>query len=189
MNNKKKKGGRQVLISEVMAKGFTARKAREAVNAVIDCMKFALWCGEPVEITGGALEVKIQQGKQRRKGQYFQNIQTGKLMLRPVRYPGRRRVVKFTPDRDLDLTPLPAPPLPPPPLQNTPERVEARHLASKLLGRPADERTMAILQAAVEVHPWKPGALLRRLQEFDSRGWQFGDIGSLAAQVSAHYWD
>jgi len=183
MDSKDKKGGKQILVRDLMAKGLTARKARKAVNAVIDTMKFALWCGEPVEIPGGSIQAKIRQGKQRGKLQYFRNIQTGKRMLRLVRYPGRRRVVKFTPDRDLDVTPLPPPRLP-----KTPEQVEARHLASKLLGSPANERTMAILQAAVEVHPWRPGALLRRLREFDSRGWRFCDVGSLARQVSFQYW-
>ena len=91
--------------------------------------------------------------------------------------------MKFTPDLSLDLTPLPPPPLP-----ETSEQVEARQLASELLGKPADKSIMATLQQAVEVHPFKPGALLRRLREFKGRGWQFGGIDSLARQVTAHHW-
>jgi hypothetical protein len=47
---------------------------------------------------------------------------------------------------------------------------------------------MARLQQAVEVHPSKPGALLRRLRDFKSRGWRFAGIDSLACQLTAHYW-
>ena len=41
--------------------------------------------------------------------------------------------MKFTEDSNLDLTPLPRPPLP-----ETREEVEARQLASELLGKPVD---------------------------------------------------
>ena len=46
----KEKGGKAKIIKDVIAKGFTARKAQRAVNAVINSWKFALWCGEPVEV-------------------------------------------------------------------------------------------------------------------------------------------
>src|SRR5438132_11163958 len=147
-----------------MAQGFTARKAQEAVNAVVERMKFALWCGEPVAIPGGTIQAKIRQGKPRREWQEFRNIRTQKIEHRFVHYPGRRRTVKFTPDLALDLTPPPLPPVPPVP--ETPEQVEVRQLASALLGKPADQAILAKLQGAVEAHPYKPGALLRRLQEF-----------------------
>ncbi|MGD0778317.1 MAG: hypothetical protein ABSC05_36510 [Candidatus Solibacter sp.] len=88
--------------------------------------------------------------------------------------------MKFTPDLELDLTPAPPP--------ETAEQVEARQLASDFLGRPADKAIMARLQQAVEVHPSKPGALLRRLRDFKSRGWRFAGIDSLACQLTAHYW-
>ena len=182
----KKTGGKSFIVKAVMAQGFTARKAQEAVNAVVERMKFALWCGEPVAIPGGTIQAKIRQGKPRREWQEFRNIRTQKIEHRFVHYPGRRRTVKFTPDLALDLTPPPLPPVPPVP--ETPEQVEVRQLASALLGKPADQAILATLQRAVEVHPHKPGALLRRLREIRVRRWPFGDVHSLAGEVSAHYW-
>jgi hypothetical protein len=146
-------------------------------------MKLGLWWGEPVEVPGGTLQAKVRKGTPRRSSQTFKDIQTGRINRRVVNYPGRRRVVKFTPDSNLDLTPLPPPPVP-----VTAEQVEVCQLASELLGQPAHNAIMATLQEAVEVHPSHPGALLRRLREFKSRGWQFGSVASLAHQVSIHYW-
>jgi nucleoid DNA-binding protein len=184
---KQKKRGKSVIIKDLMDKGLTARKATKAVDAVFNRIKFALWCGDEVPIPGGTIQATIRQGRPRQEWLHrFQNVQTGKAMSKTVKYPGRRRVVKFKPDESLDLTP---PPLPPPP--ETPEQIEARQLATELLAlkEHADKALMAILQQAVEVHPHKPGALLRRLREFKSRGWQFhNDIYSLAAQVTAQYW-
>ena len=180
---KKKKGGKATIVKDVMAQGFTARKAQQALNAVLDLMKFAVWCGEPVEIPGGHIQSKIRQGKPRGELQKFRDVQNGELAVRLVRYPGRRRVVTFTADLALNLTPLPPRPLP-----ETSEQVEARQLASELLGKAADKSIMATLQQAVEVHPFMPGALLRRLRDIKSRGWQVGDIYSLAQRVASHYW-
>jgi hypothetical protein len=180
---KKKKGGKSTIITDVMAQGFTARTSEKAVTAVINHIKLGLWWGEPVEIPGGTIQAKVRKGKPRRKFQRFRDIQQGKVAYRIVSYPGRRRVVKFTPDLTLDLTSLPPPPLP-----ETPEQVETQQLASELLEMPADKATMATLQQAVTVHPFKPGALLRRLQEFKNRGWKFGSVALLARQVSTHHW-
>jgi nucleoid DNA-binding protein len=179
---KRKSLGKSAIISDVMAKGVTARKATKAVNAVFDFMKQGLWWGEPVEVPGGTLQAKVRKGRSRRKVQKFLNIQTGMIDLQIGLFPGRRRVLKYTPDLDLDLTPLPPPPAP-----ETPEQVEARQLASELLGKPADRAGIAT-QKAVEVHPSKPGALLRRLREFKDRGMHFGDVTALAYDVSACYW-
>jgi nucleoid DNA-binding protein len=188
MKNKTKKAGKNVLIEEIMAKGLglSSRKATRAVNTVVDRIKFALWCGEPVEIPGGTIQAKIRKGKPRQEKMHkFKNVQTRKAMYKAVKYPGRRRVVTFTPDKTLDLTP---PPLPPPP--ETSEQIEARQLATELLAlkEPADTATMTTLQQAAEFHSNKPGALLRRLREFKTRGWQFHDVYSLATRVTAHYW-
>ena len=136
-----------------------------------------------MEIPGGTIQAMVRKGKPRRKFQRFRDIRQGKVAYRIVSYPGRRRVVKFTADLSLDLTPLPPPPLP-----ETSEQLEARQLASELLGKAADKSIMATLQRAVEVHPFKPGALLRRLREFKGRGWRFGGVTSLAHQVTAYYW-
>jgi len=94
-----------------------------------DSMKFALWRGERVEVPCGTLQVKVQSGKPRRKLQRLRNVNTGKTEFQYISYPGRRRVVKFTPDLALDLTPLP-----PLPLLETAEQVEARQLASYARG-------------------------------------------------------
>ena len=180
MDVKKKKGGKSVIVQDVIARGFTARKAEKAVNAVINQMKQALWRGEAVEVPGGTIQAGVRKGTRRREFQKFRSIQTGGISHRIVEYPGRRRVVKFIPDLNLDLTP--------PPLPDTPEDLEARQLASELLGKPTNKAIMARLQEAVDVHPSKPGALLRRLREFKSRGWHFDSVDMLARQVSAHYW-
>jgi nucleoid DNA-binding protein len=182
---KKKKTGKSLLIQEVMAKGFTSRKAAKAVDALLDCMKHGLWCGDEVPIPGGTVQAKIRKGKPRYKLQPYRNINTGRYMLKLIHYSGRRRVVKFTPDESLDLTPLPVPPPP-----DTPEQIEARRLARELLEfkQPADNALMAKLQQAVEVHPTAHGSLLPRLREFKARGWSFINIEQLAAQVAAHYW-
>lgn len=179
----KKKGGKSSIVRDLMAAGLTARKAVMAVNAVFDHMTLAAWWGEPVEIPGGLIQSTIRQGTPRRKLQNFRNIQTGRIDYSDVDYPGRRRVLKFTPDVELDLEPLPAPPLP-----ETPEQEAVRRLAAELLGRPADKAIMAVLQEAVDAHPSKPGSLLRRLQEFKDRGWTFDDVYSLARQISFQCW-
>jgi hypothetical protein len=41
------KAGKSRIVKDIMAKGFTARRPEKALNAAIESMKFALWCGEP----------------------------------------------------------------------------------------------------------------------------------------------
>ena len=62
---KKKKGGKSTIITDVMAKGFTARTSEKAVTAVINHMKLGLWWGEPVEIPGGTIQAMVRKGKPR----------------------------------------------------------------------------------------------------------------------------
>ena len=177
---KKKKGGKSRIVKDIMGKGFTARKAEEAVNTVFSLMQLALQSGAPVEVPGGTLQAKARKGKPRREVQRLRNVHNKKIALKLVRYPGAHRVVKFTPDLNLDLTP--------PPLPESPEELEARAIASELLGMPASQAIMARLQQAVEVHPFKEGALLRRLRECKSRGRTFDNVEWLANQISAFYW-
>jgi hypothetical protein len=207
MKAEKKNVDKNALIHAVRAKGFTARKAAKGVNAVIDLWKYALWCGEEVEVPGGILQAKITKGTEWATLQMFQNIHTKEPMVRTVHTPGRRRVVKLKPDPGLGLIPDPPPPPPPPPLPpsapmplppppETAEELEERQLAGALLGRPADPATMAALRHAVGADPrnrWvrvasRPGALLRRLQFIKSRGWQFRSVDELAQRVSQQYW-
>jgi nucleoid DNA-binding protein len=177
---KKTKGGKSKIVQDVMAKGFTSRKAENAVNTVFNLMKLALQSGEPVEVPGGTLQVKARKGKPRREFQRFRSVQNEKIAFKLVRYCGARRVVKFMADPNLDLEPLPLP--------ETPEQVEAHDIASELIGKPADKAIMARLQQAVDVHLSRPGALLRRLRDLKSRGWNFDNVESLSHQISACHW-
>jgi nucleoid DNA-binding protein len=176
----KKKGGKSLIIKDIMAKGFTARKATKALNVVIEHMKLGLLRGEPVEVPGGTLEPKIWMGRPQRKLQRFRNVKSKKIDFQYISYPGGRRVVKFTPDLAVDLTPLPLP--------ETAEQVEARELASYLLGKPADTAVMAALQRAAELRRCLPGSLLRRLREFKDRGWHFDLLYNLEYRVADWYW-
>ena len=176
-----KKGGKSRIVKDIMAKGFTARKSEKALNAVIAHMKLGLWRGEPVEVPGGTLQSKIRRGRPRKKLQRFRNVNSRKIDFENISYSGRRRVVKFTPDLALDLTPLPLP--------ETAEQVEARQLASYLLGKPADKAIMAELQQAAEVHRCMPRSLLLRLREYKDRGWHFNnDLYGLRSYLAAWYW-
>jgi hypothetical protein len=98
------KGGKNHIIQDITKAGATVRQARKALNAVIDAWNLALSCWEDVEAPGGILTVKVTKGTPHRKLQHLQNIQTKEHILYPVRYPGRRRVVKLRPDPKLDLT-------------------------------------------------------------------------------------
>ena len=122
--------GKSKLIRELIAKGISVRKAEKGVNAVFDCMARAVRRGESVEIPGGRIQVKIRKGQPRREWQRFVNVRTGKIMFTIVDFRGKRLVVKFSPDLNLDLSPLPQP--------LTPDEIEALQLASELLGKTAD---------------------------------------------------
>jgi len=191
------------LIRTVRAKGFSARKSAKALNAILDSWKFALWCGEDVEVPGGTLQAVITKGTERPTLQVFRRIDTKELLARMLRTPGRRRVVKMKADPTLGLKPdpplpPPPPPPPPPPKPETAEEIAERQLVTELLGlrHPADDQTMALMRAAVGAHPripgqrlcFTPGALLRRLRKMKNRGWRFYSAADLAQQVSEYHW-
>ena len=194
------------LICTVRAKGFSARKSAKALNAILDSWKFALWCGEDVEVPGGTLQAVITKGTEWATLQTFRNIYTKELLVRMVHTPGRHRVIKMKADPTLGLKldppppppPPPPPSPPPPPKPETAEEIAERQLVTELLGlrQPADDQTMALIRAAVGAHPripgqrlcFKPGALLRRLREMKNRGWRFYSTADLAQQVSEYYW-
>jgi len=203
MQTKKSKGGKHRIVQDVMAavEGTTFRRASKVVDAVFDRIRFALWCGDPVELPIGTLEVKSQKGKPRRKIQRFRNIQTGEIDARKVELPGRHRVIKFKPDPKLEL-PLDPPPPPPPPPPESPEWAHARQLVSELLGRPADQAMLDKLQFAVEFHPqrpWErigpstPERLIKRLEFAKSKSLKFspaesGGVDQLAYELAMmHY--
>jgi hypothetical protein len=185
----KKKGGKHQVVKDIMAKGFTARKAEKALKAVIDHMKLGLWWGEPVETPLGTLKAKVRRGKPWRENRHkFRNVNLGNVNrgmtdARPVDYPGRRRVVKFQPNPMLDLTPLPQPPAP-----ETTEQIEARELASYLLGKEVDRQAVAALQRAAETKRCVLGSLVRRLKEFKDRGWHFDSFFKLEVHVADWHW-
>jgi hypothetical protein len=69
------------------------------------------------------------------------------------------------------------------------EEEQCRQLASELLGgRAIDDFGMAELKAAMEGQSPKPGALLRRLQEFKRRGRTARTLYQLAYGVKEFYW-
>jgi nucleoid DNA-binding protein len=174
-------GGRSLPVQELVGKGISVRKAQKAVNAVFDGMISALYRGEEVEIPGGTLHTERRPEKARREFHRFRHPKTKKVLCKLTRYKGSRRVVKFTADEMLDLTP------PPPPRRS--EETECRDLASELLGSgPADDQTMAVLNAAIPEQCRKPGALLRRLRELKSRGLTANDPIELARGVDFLYW-
>lgn len=185
----KKKGGKHQIVKDIMAKGFTARKAEKALNAVIDHMKLGLWWGEPVETPLGTLKAKVRSGKPRREHRHkFRNVNLvngnrGMIDALPVNYPGRRRVVKFQPNPKLDLTPLPQPAT-----RETIEQVEARELASYLLGKAVDRQAVTALQRAAETKRCVEGSLVRRLKEFKARGCHFDSFFELEMHVADWFW-
>jgi nucleoid DNA-binding protein len=178
MNNHAKQG-KSRLIRELLAKGLSVRRAEKAVNVVFDIMAKAVRRGELVEIPGGSMQAKTMNGKARSRMQRFRNVQTDEINFRIVRYPGRRRVVRFRPDETLDLTPLPEPP--------TTEELQCRQLAAELIGKPASDAVMERLHRAAAFPPQKPGNLLARLRERQQRGGQY-NVESLACEIEKLYW-
>jgi hypothetical protein len=66
--------------------------------------------------------------------------------------------------------------------------IEARQLAAELLGRAVDDSIMAELQAGVNRHPHKPGALLRRLRTAKNWGRASPDVAVMATILAELYW-
>lgn len=194
---------KRTLINDVRAKGFSARKATKAVDAVFQIWKEALSCWEDVETPCGILTAAPTKGSNRREFKKVRDIRTKKLKYFMAHYPGRRRVVKLKADPALvaDLLPLPPSLLqkltpPPPAPEPDAEETEARQLASKLLRHPITDQMMEELKNAPGVNPYfegervafKPGALLRRLRDIERRGWSPGHLYGLVHQIASLYW-
>lgn len=108
--NQKKHGGKRALARDLQAKGFTARKAAEAVDTVFQFMTEALSYHEPIEVPGvGKLEVVVQRGRPARRSQKSRNIGTKQIQVHDVDFPGRRRVIKLKPNPNLKLAVSPPP--------------------------------------------------------------------------------
>jgi nucleoid DNA-binding protein len=80
--------GRARLVRELMAKGFSVRKAEKTVNAVFDRMIAALRRGERVELPVGWIQAKLREGKPRTQVKRLSNIHTRKTRLVIARYAG-----------------------------------------------------------------------------------------------------
>lgn len=186
--------GKGRLIRDLMAKGFSVRRSTKAVNAVFDCMRQALARGETVEAPGGLLRTQIRNGKRHWEIlKKRRNVNTGKIFkTRIVALPGRRRVIKFEPDVNLNLdhcAELPPPSIPPsawfwPAESRDPEQAEIWKLAAELLGHPVDTATVAVLQDAADVYSRQPGALLNMLRRRRERGHRPPTVEALAYDLA-----
>jgi nucleoid DNA-binding protein len=178
--------GRSGLIRELVDKGYSLRKAAKLVNAVFDTMTDALKRGEQVEIPGGSIQVEDREGKARLElNHVFQDLETGEPVTRPVRYKGKRKIVKFVSDESLDLSPLPAAPRPA--RRETPEFAACRKLASELVEEPIDNIGMQLLQRVVYSHARSPTALLAALRERKARGYGYETLELLAADIGSAF--
>ena len=155
--------GRTRLIHAVVAKGYSFRKATELVNAVFETMTRALNRGEQVEIPGGRIQVKQQNGKPRRELHKFQDPGSERVVVRSVKYSGARKIVKFIADEDLDLSPLPD--APPPAHRETQEMAACRKLAAELVGEPIDDACLQFLLRISYSPARSPISLLRTLRQ------------------------
>jgi nucleoid DNA-binding protein len=168
-------------------KGLSWPKAERGFQAVFQVIRRALYRGEAVELPGlGVLTVRIRKGQPYRIFRPMRNVHTGQTRYRIANMPGDQTVIKFRPNQRLDLMP---PPAPPPPL--TAEELAARQVAAELLDRPVNTGDMECLQAAINRHPHKAGALLRRLQEAKkrSRSYQGRSVEALAFDLAERlYW-
>ena len=178
--------GRTGLIRALMAKGYSARNAEKLVNAVFATMTRTLSRGEEVEIPGGKLILEQRKGQARLEPNHiFQNVQTGRPMVKPVRYKASRKVVKFVPDETLDLSPLL--PAQPPARREMPEFAACRKVASQLIEKPLDEPGMQLLLQAVYSHARSPIALLQALRERHQRGYRYKTLELLAADIGSEF--
>jgi nucleoid DNA-binding protein len=167
-------------------KGFSWPKAERGFRRVLDVIAENIRCGEVVELPGlGTIKSVLSTKPQPRYWKPLWNVHTGKAQYRVVPRQRRPRRITFKAHPWVDLTP------PPPP---TPAEIETRQLAAELLGRPVDDRIMAELQAGVDIHAHRPGALygpgalLRRLRHLKNRGRRFEDATSMAWAVAELYW-
>jgi len=180
--------GKSGLIKELMAKGFSARKAEKAVNAFFECIKAGLWRGEVVELPVGKLVLRIRNGQRPRVWQRSRNVQTGKIKFGIRRMPGPHKVVKLIPNLALDLFPLPTKAEQAAAAVKAAEDAEIAQLASELLGEPARQDIIASLQRCVDSQTKAPGALVRRLRDLKSRGRKYSNEWMLGADVRQLYW-
>jgi len=97
-------GGKTRLVEVARQHGCSKRKAEKLVNCLFNQIARALARDEDVELPFGTLNCKQYTGKGRVRFQRTVNIQTGKRKYRIMRYPGARRVIRFKPDPELDLT-------------------------------------------------------------------------------------
>ena len=129
------------------------------MNVLFDVMTWCVYRGEVVELPLGKLFVTFVEGEDRERLQRFRNVNTGELQSAKMRYPGRRRVVRFRPKVELEF-----PYLPPP--QPNPRTVAAIADAVRCLrgGLPPSPWLMDALLELVRAKKIEATALRRRLE-------------------------
>jgi hypothetical protein len=167
--------GKSGLIRKLMEKGFSARKAERAVNAVFACWSQAIARSEEVELPGGFL--RAVPPKPRRELHLFTHARTGKSFYRIVEY-GKRPALRFR--ANLAFEPIAVPPPPPPQ-----ELLPAAALVQTLTGSPPGPAFLDRLLAAAR---GDPASLLRRLRDLRQRGRPLQGPDFLLQDVASLYW-
>jgi nucleoid DNA-binding protein len=163
-------------------RGLSWSKAVLVFRTVFDHIAKVVRSGEPVEMPGlGILKSIVRKEPAQRRWKPLHNVRTGKTSYRVVPDFRLPRQIRFKAHPWLDFTPPPPPP--------TPQEIQARQLAAELLGCAVDDYDMDYLQQhGVDIHPHKPGALLRRLRGIKQRGWQFQSVERQAGAGAWFYW-
>jgi nucleoid DNA-binding protein len=97
------KGGKSAIIRDVVAKGYSFRKAEKAVDAVFNAMFDALSVGETVITPIGKLTPKRRKRTKRRVFQRSVDIATRKPAYRIARFQGAYTTIVLKPARGLWL--------------------------------------------------------------------------------------
>ncbi len=175
------KKGKSRLIRELMDRGFSARRAERAVNAVFRLLGDAVARGETVEVPGGWIEARNASARSRRELRRFTHRSTGKQFYRLVIYGSRRRI-RFRPNPALasmiEADKPKAPPI-------APELRLVAGTAAALLGSTLGSRDLELL---LEAASGSVSALLHRLEQLSQRGRKYTSFVWLEYDVRSLYW-
>ena len=158
--------GKSGLIRQLINKGFSARKAEKAVNAVFDVLSTAIASGQIVELPGGSVQAIATKAKPRQELHWFTHGGSGKRFYRFVQY-GHRKVIYFRPDPALQLDLLVPPAAETAAMAPKQPLEQAVELATALLrAKPSEQQLAQLLAAALG----DPAILLLRLRAIQQRG-------------------
>ena len=174
------KHGKGDMVRELIAKGFSHRQARKAVNAFFETIGQALKRGEPVAIPGGTLRIKYNKRKKGRQWVSLTNIQTGERRFRLVDFKTPAKRIEFKPDLTLDLEP--------PPHVPTAEELRVSQLVREQIGCTPNRRELNSLLAAIQQADNKFTRLQTRLIGIRERNWKPRNIGDVEALVKQLCW-